>query len=59
MITSGLNSQKLVWIIFSIRNHRDSILSSNPGSVNFQEISLTQINDALISKILPIFTKLG
>ena len=58
MITSGLNSEKLVWIIFSICNHRDSILSSNPGSVNFQEISFTQINDAVISKTLPIFTKL-
>ena len=58
MITSGLKSQKLIWIIFSIRNHRDSILSSNPGSVNFQEISFTQINDAVISKILPVFTNL-
>ena len=58
MITSGLNSQNLVWIIFSIRNHRNSILSSNSGSANFQEISSTQINDALIFKIHPIFTKL-
>ena len=58
MIRSGLISQNLVWIIFSVRNHCDSILSSNPDSVNFQEISLTQINDAVISKTLPIFTKL-
>ena len=37
MITSGLNTQNLVRIIFSIRNHRNSILSSNPDSVNVFE----------------------
>ena len=43
---------------FFIRNKGNSISSSNSGSVNFQEISSTQINDALSSEILPIFIKL-
>ena len=59
MIASGLNSYILVWIIFFIRNKGNSISSSNSGSVSFEEISSAQINDPLISEILPIFIKLG
>ena len=44
---------------FFIRNKGNSISSSNSGSVNFEEISSAQINDPLISEILPIFIKLG
>ena len=40
MIVSGL---KFGLYHFLIPNHSNKILSSNSGSVNFQEISLTQL----------------
>ena len=43
MIANGLNSKNLVLNIFLVPNDGNSILSSNSGSVNFQEISLTQL----------------
>ena len=53
-----LKQLKLGLYHFLIPNHGNGILSSYSGSVNFQEISSTQINDSLICEILRIFIKL-
>ena len=48
MLMSDLSRWNLVLIISLVRNHGDIVLFNSSGSVSFQGISSTQINDLLI-----------
>ena len=48
MLMSDLSRWNLVLIISFVRNHGDIVLFNSSGSVSFQGISSTQINDLLI-----------